>query len=86
MHINKSLCFNINSLKRDEFLSKEELQSSTIADWLQHVHSSFVHFAASLQILVKESQNPEEGAVILQDFYVVRHVAVHRKVLLGLRE
>lgn len=65
--------------------TKKELSlRSTIADGLQHVHSAFVHLAASLQILFIESKGAEQSAVILQDLYVVRHMAVHLKVLLGL--
>lgn len=59
--------------------------SGTVADWLQHVNSSLVHFATSLQILFKERQSPEQSAVILQDLYVVRDIAIHLIVLLGLQ-
>lgn len=63
----------------------KETKEETIADWLHHVNSSFVHFASPLQILFKESQAPEQSTVILQDLYVVRHIAVHLKVLLSLQ-
>lgn len=59
---------------------------STAADWLQHINSSLVHFALSLQILFKESQGAEQRAVILQDLDVVCHIPIHLKVLLGLQE
>lgn len=67
-------------------MTKEQRLSSTKADWLEHVNSPFVHFAFSLQILFEESQIPEQSTVILQDLYVVRHIAIHLKVLLGLQE
>lgn len=58
--------------------------SSTITDWLQHVNSSFVHFASRLHVLLKEGQGAEQSAVVLQDLDVIRHIAIHLKVLLGL--
>lgn len=64
---------------------KEKQTQLTIADGLQHVNPSLVHFTASFQVLLKESQGPEEGAVILQDLYVIRHVALDLKVLFGLK-
>lgn len=59
-------------------------RTGTVADRLQHVNSSLVHLAAPLQILLEEGQGPEQGAVVLQDLYVVRHIAVHLEVLLSL--
>lgn len=43
-----------------------------------------MHFASQLHVLFKESQGAEQGAVVLQDLNVIRHIAVHLKVLLGL--
>lgn len=43
----------------------KETKEETIADWLHHVNSSFVHFASPLQVLFKESQAPEQSTVIL---------------------
>lgn len=71
-----------------QMMEKMEGQNSlsTTADWLQHINSSLVHFAASFQILFKESQRPEQRTVILQDLYMVCHVPIHLEVLLGLQE
>lgn len=60
--------------------------ATTHADRLHHINSSFVHFAAPVQILFIESQGSEQRTVILQDLYVVRHIAVHLKVLFGLQD
>lgn len=57
----------------------------TIADRLQHVNPSLVHFTASFQVFLEESQGPEEGAVILQDLYMIRDMALYLKVLFGLK-
>lgn len=76
---------NLTSLMEEKKLRENKQNQLTIADRLQHVNSSLVHFTASFQVLLEESQGPEESAVILQDLYVVRHVALHLKVLFGLK-
>lgn len=76
---------NLTSLMEEKKLRKNKQNQLTIADRLQHVNSSLVHFTASFQVPLKESQGPEESAVILQDLYVVRHMALHLKVLFGLK-
>lgn len=45
-----------------------------------------MHLAAPLQILFKEGQGSEQSTVILQNLYVVCHIAIHLKVVLGLSE
>lgn len=64
---------------------KKNQNQLTVADRLQHVNSSLVHFTASFQVLLKENQGPEESAVILQDLDMIRHMALHLKVLFGLK-
>lgn len=60
-------------------------QQLAITDGLQHINSSLVHFTASIQVFLKESQNPEKSTVILQDLYMICHMALHLKVLFGLK-
>lgn len=43
-----------------------------------------MHFASRLHVLLKEGQGAEQRAMVLQDLDVIRHIAIHLKVLLGL--
>lgn len=81
----RDCCSTFTSLTKAKKLRKEKQNQLTIADRLQHVNSSLVHFTASFQVLLKESQGAEESAVILQDLYMIRHMALHLKVLFGLK-